>query len=163
MVLDELDQQILRYLQDDGRTSYVALANLLGVSEGTIRKRIRKLELSDVLQIVGVTDPFKIGLDTVAFLWLEIKRGMLESVIDELKRIVHVRYLVVATGSHDLVATVVLPSREKLIDLLNEQLPKIPGIISTETSIVLQVHKQIHNWIPFNDTDQRRKSIEIPD
>lgn len=159
MGIDDLDRQILKYLQEDGRISYVTLANQLNVSEGTIRKRVKKLEENNILQIVGVTDPFKVGLDTVAFLWLEVQRGQVNNVIEKLKEVVSIRYLAVTTGSYDLVAMVVLPSREELIKLLNEQVPSIEGIISTETSIILQIHKQIYNWIPFKESKGGTASV----
>lgn len=156
MILDDLDRDILSYLQQDGRISYVTLAAELGVSEGTIRKRIRKLENHQVFQTVGITDPFKVGLDTVAYLWLEIERGKLNSVIEQMKPLEAIRFLAVATGPYDLVAMVVLPNRQQLIRLLNEELPSIPGVVSTETSIVLQIHKEIHNWMPFKHTQQSK-------
>ena len=149
MQLDDLDRQILAYLQEDGRISFVTLASELGVSEGTIRKRIRKLEDKGIVNTVGITNPLKIGLDTVAFIWIEVDRHHMESVMKELEELEAVRYLVVTTGSHDLVAMVVLPSREDLVTLLNDELSQINGIISTETSIVLKIHKQLHDWTPF--------------
>lgn len=149
LVLDDLDKQILAYLQEDGRITFVTLASYLGVSEGTIRKRIKRLEDNGVVQTMGVTDPMKMGLDTVAFIWFRIDRHYMESVIQELRALTSVRYLVVTTGGHDLVAMVALPSRAKLVALLNEKLAQIEGIISTETSVVLQIHKQIHEWAPF--------------
>ena len=94
MQIDELDRKILQRLKDNGRISFVTLADELGVSEGTIRKRVRKLEENEVLNITGVTDPFKIGLDTVAFIWLKIERSRLESVINRLSQIEQIRYLV---------------------------------------------------------------------
>ncbi len=151
MVIDDLDRQILQYLQEDGRTSYVTLANELNVSEGTIRKRVRKLERDNILQIVGVTDPYKIGLDTVAFIWLKVERNMLESVIKHLQALIHIRYLVITTGTHDIVAMAVLPDRDALVELLTKQLGQISGIVSSETSIVLEIHKQIYNWSPFDE------------
>lgn len=159
MGIDDLDRQILKYLQEDGRISYVTLANQLNVSEGTIRKRVKKLEENNILQIVGVTDPFKVGLDTVAFLWLEVQRGQVNNVIEKLKEVVSIRYLAVTTGSYDLIAMVVLPNREELIKLLNEQVPSIEGIISTETSIILQIYKQIYNWIPFKESKGGTASV----
>ena len=149
MQLDDLDRQILAYLQEDGRISFVTLASELGVSEGTIRKRIRKLEDKGIVNTVGITNPLKIGLDTVAFIWIEVDRHHMESVLKELEELEAVRYLVVTTGSHDLVGMVVLPSREDLVTLLNDELSQITGIISTETSIVLKIHKQLHDWTPF--------------
>lgn len=149
IVLDDLDKQILAYLQDDGRITFVTLAAHLGVSEGTIRKRIKRLEDHGVVHTMGVTDPMKMGLDTVAFVWFKIDRNHMESVMRELRALSAVRYLVVTTGGHDLVAMVALPSRTELVTLLNEKLARIDGIISTETSVVLKIHKQIHQWAPF--------------
>lgn len=152
--LDNLDKQILAHLQEDGRTTFVTLASLLGVSEGTIRKRVKRLEEHNVMQTIGVTDPLKMGLDTVAYIWFKVDRHYMESVIESLRQLDAVRYLVVTTGGYDLVAMVVLPNRAKLISLLNEKMAQIPGIMSTETSIVLQIHKQIHDWAPFSEYKQ---------
>lgn len=151
LTLDDLDKKILGYLQEDGRMTFVTLASHLGVSEGTIRKRVKRLEDSGVLKTMGVTDPLKMGLDTVAFIWFKVDRIHLEGVISALRALREVCYLVVTTGGYDLVAMVVLPNRTQLVQLLNEKLSQIEGIISTETSIVLQIHKQIHDWAPFKD------------
>lgn len=150
LILDELDKGILGYLQEDGRMTYVTLAAYLGVSEGTIRKRVKRLEETGVMKTMGVTDPLKMGLDTVAFIWFKIDRHYMDAVIAALNDLEAIRYLVVTTGGHDLVAMVVLSNRTKLVTLLNEQLANIEGIISTETSIVLQIHKQIYDWAPFS-------------
>ena len=69
----------------------------------------------------------------------------------ELRALSAVRYLVVTTGGHDLVAMLSLSRRAELVTLLNEELAQIEGIISTETSVVLQIHKQIHEWAPFRE------------
>lgn len=154
MQIDDLDRGILQRLKEDGRTSYVTLAQELDVSEGTIRKRVRRLEENGVLKIAGVTDPFKVGLDTVAFIWMKIERSRLEAVIKELSTLDELRYLVITTGSYDAVAMAVLPNRERLVQLLNKKLALIPGVQSTETSIVLEIHKQIYNWSPFDQEEQ---------
>jgi len=148
-VLDDLDKKILAHLQQEGRMTFVTLAAYLGVSEGTIRKRVKRLEESGVMKTVGVTDPLKMGLDTVAFIWFKVDRHYMDAVIAALENLEAVRYLSVTTGGYDLVAMVVLPNRNELVTLLNDQFARIEGIISTETSIVLQIHKQIYDWAPF--------------
>jgi Lrp/AsnC family transcriptional regulator for asnA, asnC and gidA len=158
LALDDLDKKILGFLQQDGRMTFVTLAAHLGVSEGTIRKRVKRLEDGGVLKTMGVTDPLKMGLDTVAFIWFRVDRLYLEGVIAALNGLEEVRYLVVTTGGYDLVAMVVLPNRTQLVQLLNDKLSQIEGIISTETSIVLQIHKQIHDWAPFGDYVEREAS-----
>lgn len=148
-VLDDLDKKILAHLQQEGRMTFVTLAAYLGVSEGTIRKRVKRLEENGVMKTVGVTDPLKMGLDTVAFIWFKVDRHYMDAVIAALENLEAVRYLSVTTGGYDLVAMVVLPNRNELVTLLNDQFARIEGIISTETSIVLQIHKQIYDWAPF--------------
>ena len=76
--LDDLDKKILAYLQEDGRMTFVTLASHLGVSEGTIRKRVKRLEDASVLRTMGVTDPLKMGLDTVAFYLVKVGRPHLD-------------------------------------------------------------------------------------
>ena len=91
LTLDDLDKKILGYLQQDGRMTYVTLAAHLGVSEGTLRKRVKRLEDAGVLKTMGVTDPLKMGLDTVAFSWLKVDRLHLETVIAALTQLSEVR------------------------------------------------------------------------
>ena len=58
MKLDDLDRQILAYLQEDGRISFVTLASRIRCIEGyTIRKRIRKLEDKDCRIQLGLLIP----------------------------------------------------------------------------------------------------------
>ena len=82
LVLDDLDKRILAHLQQEGRMTFVTLAAYLGVSEGTIRKRVKRLEEHGVMKTMGVTDPLKMGLDTVAFIWFKIDRHHMDSVIE---------------------------------------------------------------------------------
>ena len=40
---DDTDRAILRELQEDGRRSFRAIARSVGVSEGTVRSRVRRI------------------------------------------------------------------------------------------------------------------------
>ena len=54
--LDDTDYQIMALLRKDGRMPYRALAKAIGVTETTVRARVRRLEDSDTLRVVAVTD-----------------------------------------------------------------------------------------------------------
>jgi len=47
--MDELDRRILRLLVIDSRMSYTEMANRVGMSEGTVRKRVRKLVMGGII------------------------------------------------------------------------------------------------------------------
>src|SRR5918997_3878395 len=62
------DHEILRHLQEDGRRPFTQIAAELGVSEAAVRARTNGLIDHGVLQIVGVTDPLKLGYDQMALI-----------------------------------------------------------------------------------------------
>ena len=59
--MDELDQRIIGLLQMDGRASNAALARELGVTEGTIRRRVSRLIQEDVISIAAVPNIQKLN------------------------------------------------------------------------------------------------------
>ena len=59
--ISELDKRIIEHLQQDGRRPFTQIATALGVSEATVRARTNRLIARGILQIVGVTDPLKLG------------------------------------------------------------------------------------------------------
>ena len=54
---DDTDRAILRALQEDGRRSFRAIARGVGVSEGTVRTRVRRIEEAGALRILAFVDP----------------------------------------------------------------------------------------------------------
>jgi len=78
--LDKLDRDIIDELQDDGRKPYNEIANKLNVSEGTIRKRVRKLTDMGVLKIAGLINPEKIGENLLAVIGVQLgSQNLLEN------------------------------------------------------------------------------------
>ena len=128
------------HLQRDGRSSYAALAALCGVSEGTVRKRMQRLEDRVVVGIVGVTNPAKTGMDTVAVIWLRVERGRLLEVVSQITVLPQTHYVAYTTGASDIVAIVTLESQEELVKFLARDLGSIEGLTETETSMVLRVY-----------------------
>ena len=67
---DDLNQQIIRLLQDDGRAAYDVIGQQLGVSGGTVRNRVARMREAGMLRIVAVVDPVAVvddGLDPRVF------------------------------------------------------------------------------------------------
>jgi len=53
---------------------------------------------------------------------------------------------VLTAGTVDLLAEVVVSDDEALLELLNDRIRRIPGVVSTETSIYLTLYKQTYQW-----------------
>jgi Lrp/AsnC family transcriptional regulator for asnA, asnC and gidA len=66
--LDDASKAIIYALQHDGRRSYSAIAEEVGISEGAVRQRVQRLMSAGVMQIVAVTDPTELGFGREAMI-----------------------------------------------------------------------------------------------
>jgi Lrp/AsnC family transcriptional regulator, regulator for asnA, asnC and gidA len=145
VVLDDVSKAIVEQLQEDGRRSYAAIGEKVGLSEAAVRQRVQKLSESGVLQIVAVTDPMQLGFYRQAMIGIRVS-GDTTRVAEAIGNIDAVDYVVLTAGSFDILAEVVAESDEDLIELLNTRIRSIEGVLSTETFVYLRLHKQFYNW-----------------
>jgi Lrp/AsnC family transcriptional regulator for asnA, asnC and gidA len=145
VVIDDVDKAIIEQLQQDGRLPYTKLGAAVGLSEAAVRQRVQRLVESGVVQIVAVTDPLTLGFRREAMIGLKIE-GDLRGVADIIASIPEVSYVVVVSGSFDLLMEVVCEDDEHLLALLNDNVRSIPGVRSTETFTYLRLYKQTYAW-----------------
>ena len=110
-----------------------------------MRQRVQRLVESGVVQIVAVTDPLTLGFRREAMIGLKIE-GDLRGVADLIASIPEVSYVVVVSGSFDLLMEVVCEDDDHLLALLNDKVRSIPGVRSTETFTYLRLYKQTYAW-----------------
>ncbi len=143
--LDEVSKLIIEQLQKDGRKSYAEIGKVVGLSEAAVRQRVQKLTEAGVLQIVAVTDPLKLGFSRQAMIGIRCV-GNSAQVADAIAKIPSVDYVVLTAGSFDIMAEVVCEDDNQLIELLNDKIRSLPGVVSSETFVYLRLHKQFYNW-----------------
>ncbi|MBK5289078.1 MAG: Lrp/AsnC family transcriptional regulator [Acidimicrobiia bacterium] len=145
ITIDDTDKAIVEALQEDGRLPYTKLAAEVGLSEAAVRQRVQRLIESGVVQIVGVTDPMTLGFRRMAMIGLKVE-GDLRATADAIAEIPEVSYVVVVSGSFDLMMEVVCEDDEHLLALLNDRVRVIPGVRSTESFTYLKLFKQTYAW-----------------
>jgi Lrp/AsnC family transcriptional regulator for asnA, asnC and gidA len=143
--LDRVSKKIIEQLQQDGRKSYAAIAQEVGLSEPAVRQRVQRLLDAEVMQIVAVTDPLQLGFQRQALIGLRTT-GDLTEIVDRLSEIDEVAYVVTTAGSFDLIAEIVCEDDERLLDLLNTRIRSLPEVTATETFVYLKLNKQLYNW-----------------
>ena len=146
VVLDNTDERIMKMLQRDGRMSYVDMAGKLGVTEGTARRRCQRLIAERLVHVVGIVDPFKVGLDSLAIIGLNVEPGKTEKVAKEVSAFDEIKYVAVTTGGTDIVVHGYFPSNNDLSSFLVDRLAYIQGITQVNTSLVLGICKQRFDW-----------------
>ncbi len=88
MHLDELDKRLLKKMKENCIKPFVKIAQELGVTEGTVRQRTKKLVDSGVIRKFTIdVDPINLGLPIVAFLILSVSAGRISEVVDALSKI----------------------------------------------------------------------------
>lgn len=143
---DDLDRRIIGLLQEDGRRPNTEIAQLLGVTETTVRKRIGRLVSENLIKVVAVPSPEVVGMTMSAIVGITVEMDAYESVAAALEALPHTRYVGYSTGPYDLIIEVFFRSHEELLGLLSGKLAKIPGIVKTDTSVILKVTKFAYEW-----------------
>src|SRR5207249_2336185 len=92
--ISTLDKRIIEHLQQDGRRPFTQIAAELGVSEAAVRARTNRLVQRGILQIVGVTDPLKLGFHQQAMIGIRCERDRLMEVADAVAQFPEVDYVV---------------------------------------------------------------------
>ncbi|MDH5606530.1 MAG: Lrp/AsnC family transcriptional regulator [Anaerolineae bacterium] len=146
--MDQLDYDIISHLRGDGRKPFTEIAESLDVSEGTIRNRVSKLIEDNVIQIVGLADPYKLGQDAPAMIGITVRPQIMEEVAAQLVLHKEVSYLVAVSGEFDLLVEVMCKDRNHLNFFLNETVRKINGVTSTKTFFILHTYKMAYGAVP---------------
>ncbi len=101
--MDETDQAIIARLQYDGRTPFTDIAAELGIAEGTVRRRVKRLSESGVLQIVGIVEPQFLGWNAAGMIGVTVQAGQGDAGGHQIAQFPEVRYLFMVSGEFDLV------------------------------------------------------------
>jgi Lrp/AsnC family transcriptional regulator for asnA, asnC and gidA len=140
--LDTLDREIIHILEDDGRASNARIARDVGVSEGTVRRRLNRLVSDSVIRVVALPDPKSLGYESEALIGVQVDPDKVDECADSLAELTAIRWVAVTTGSYDMFAWVVMPDPEQLGRFLREDVGVIPGVRRTETFVNLAIRKR---------------------
>lgn len=141
MKLDKLDQNIMLALQKNGRLSYMELAKMTAVTEGTIRNRFTKLVNNGILRITASPDIEKLGYGFMGIIGMQVHLAALHEVADQLAKNPNICYLVNVTGRYELLATVVTRSSKEFAYFMENVVSAIPNVLKTETFVALNIYK----------------------
>ena len=138
--IDKLDRKILSILSKNARIPFKDVATECGVSRAAIHQRVQRLIEDGVITGSGFdVNPKSLGYSTCTYVGLNLERGnMYKSVVEKLIHIPEIVECHFTTGSYTMLVKLYAQDNEQLMDLLNNQLQSIPGVVSTETLISLE-------------------------
>lgn len=133
--MDRKDKQILDFLKKDGRASYTEIAEMLDVSEGTVRNRIQKMQEQEVIEKFTVEIS---NTQSEAVVMIKLQTGKaIEKILSSFPENLEIYEV---TGEYDLVAKIARSSNKEINNVL-DQIRELEGIEETETYMILNKRK----------------------
>jgi Lrp/AsnC family transcriptional regulator, regulator for asnA, asnC and gidA len=133
---DEIDEKILRILQEDSRRAFVDIANEIGLSESAVRRRVKNLVDRAIIKRftieLGASDKTSaITLISVA------STADTSAVSTRLMELTGVKVVYEITGQYDIAAIISAPA---IVDINRciDDIRKIDGVSDTDTVIILK-------------------------
>ena len=138
--IDNLDKKILGILSKNARIPFKDVAAECGVSRAAIHQRVQHLIEDAVITGSGFdVNPKRLGYTTCTYVGIILEKGsMYKEVVERLQHIPEIVECHFTTGPYTMLAKLYARDNEQLMDLLNNQMQTIPGVVSTETLISLE-------------------------
>jgi Lrp/AsnC family transcriptional regulator for asnA, asnC and gidA len=140
-VLDALDRRIVDLLTVDARVSNRQIAAQLGVTEGTIRGRINRLEEGGAIRLTAVTNVAFAGSPRVVLIGIRAQHGELRAVSQKIAAMVEIRCVIIMLGRFDILAIGLFDALEDIVEVANNRILALPGVRHVETSIAVKTLK----------------------
>ncbi|GAA3355739.1 Lrp/AsnC family transcriptional regulator [Streptomyces antimycoticus] len=142
VVLDPVDLQILRLLQNDARTTYRDLAAQVGVAPSTCLDRVTRLRRSGV--ILGNElrlDPAKLGRGLEALLSVQLRphrRELVGPFVERIRALPESRALFHLAGPDDYLVHVAVADTADLQRLVLDEFTSRREVTRVETRLIFQ-------------------------
>ncbi|MEQ8708917.1 MAG: Lrp/AsnC family transcriptional regulator [Rhodospirillales bacterium] len=142
MKLDNIDKNIIRALQGDGRLSNQELSERVGLSPSPCLRRLRALESAGVIEgYAAKVSQNAVGLPVSVFVSVKLEHQV-EEQLDRfeatLRECPEVLECYLMTGPRDYLLRIVARDLADYERFLKETLTRIPGVASIESSFALR-------------------------
>ena len=151
--VDNLDLKILGIISKDARIPFRNVAEMCGVSRAAIHLRVQHLIDMGIISGSCYEIDFKrLGYKTCTYIGIRLEKGyktctyigirlekgsMYKEAVEHLRDIPEIVECSFTTGPYSILAKMYAQDNEQLMELLNNRIQSIPGVVSTETMIVL--------------------------
>lgn len=153
--LDNLDKQLIQFLNEDGRMASKELAKKLNVSAPTVQSRMKSLIKEGILKIAGLVNPLKTKDISMAIIAIRIDDvSKMKSIIDQLMEFKHVHSVTAVTGQYDVFAEVIFTQDlEWMFHFYVNEMSKLDGVSHSESFMVTHTRRKwlllppnLENW-----------------
>jgi Lrp/AsnC family transcriptional regulator for asnA, asnC and gidA len=140
-MLNHVDLQLITELEKNGRTSYASLAKSVGAGSSTVAKRLNSLLKEGVLTIQTIPNPYKMSLNAISFICMNVNVDGMDNICERLKGIFNVFLIAATFGRFNLVLGVYFSSWDELHDFISSELSGKGDIDEIELFFIKDIKK----------------------
>lgn len=150
--IDLLDKKILNILSKNARIPFKDVAVECGVSRAAIHQRVQHLIEEGVIMGSNFqVNPKSLGYSTCTYVGITLERGsMYKDVVEKMMHVPEIVECHFTTGPYTMLIKLYARDNEQLMELLNNRVQSIPGVVATETLISLE--QSIRRGFPIDTT-----------
>lgn len=139
--LDDLDRQLIEVLARDARVSNRKIAVDLGVTEGTVRGRIKRLQQDGLISFTAITSFGLADSARMAFIGVQAEVSDVREVARQIADLTQVNAVMLTMGRFNILAICLFNSLDHLHEVASDKILAIPGVHHVETSIAVKTLK----------------------
>ena len=143
---DNVDRQILEHLARDARMSNREIALDLGLAEGTVRARIKRLQANNMIRITAVTRFAGSKQPVMAYIGIRVDLHRIAEVVDRIAALPFIGFAATMLGRYDILAITIVEDGADLVRLVNEEIMSIAGVRHAETTLAVKNLKYDYRW-----------------
>ena len=159
--LDEFDHQILEVLSSDARLSNRKIAQALGVTEGTIRGRLKRLQEENYLRFTAITALSYLGNPLLIFIGVTAEQSRVKEVAQAIAEMDGIRSVIITLGRFNIHVVGMYGTLDEVLNIANNAILALPGVRHVETSISVKqlkydsrLAKITRPFIPVDDDEE---------
>lgn len=150
-VLDELDHQLIAILAQDARVSNRKIAGDLGVNEGTVRGRIKRLQQDGLIAFTALTSLKLEKATNIAFVAVQAEVSQARRIARDIAHIPLVQSVMIVLGPFNIMATCLYDDLDNLHALASGRILAMPGVHHVETSLAVRTVKFSNRVVRITD------------
>jgi len=133
--IDEIDQKLIEELIKHGRPNYADVAGKLSISTSTVSRRVAYLVKEDIIKILAIPNPSKLGYLANAFVMVNAYLSKIDSICEQLMDYSEVHLVARLMNRYDIIFGVHATDPGSLFDFMKRKISTIDGVLNTETLI----------------------------
>lgn len=140
-ILDALDHRLIAMLARDARVSNRKIAIELGVTEGTVRGRIKRLQQDGLIAFTAITGLEMGKRSRLAFINVQGDVDRVREIAEAISELPLINAVLITMGQFNITAMCLFDDLETLVDTASDQILGIGGVHHVETSIAVKTIK----------------------